>query len=1529
MSDLHDAAPSSAAAPITPTTPTPVRTGRRFFTLTVLLCVLPLLLLGAVLSLPFTARGSAWLLAALPSLGVNVQVEQPQGALLRGDFQASRLTVPMGTTRHLSVEQLRWQGLRWSWTQGAPHLQVTRLEADRIALRGPSDGQPVRLPTRLTLPLGLQIDAIRVRAIEADDLGAHPIQEARAALTLAPGPRAVHTLRGLSLRWDQLQATGEATLDAAAPLNLKAGAEIDPVAAHTAPGDWHMSVQGQGPLADLSLVAQLRGHGQSLDAQARLQLEQPWPVARLQARLEALDLAALASNLPRTALSGELDLGFEPAAQAGKPLGLRLNAALRNSLAGAWSTGQLPVRRLDLLAHSDAQQPEIGHVEALQLELGSASQSAGQVQGEGRWAVSGTAPQRRLALQLTAQLTEVRPARLDSRAPALQLGGPLAWDLDLALDAARNDTLPGAPPAWQTTLTTDLEGQLMGAGLPAARLKLAADAHPQKLHVQDLQIQAGAARLQARGELQRTAALWKLQLESELRAFDPSLWWHSPATAPLPQRPPADSTRTGPDSTLQRLLSAGPHRLDGRATLDLQLPQSSQNEHGLGRLALLQGQAQVDLMPSLLAGQPVSGRLALHSTRVAGKAPAAKGAASAADLIPGVPVPRDLPRLVADIDLRLGPPAASQTVTDPGPNAIALQAHGELDPLQAQDRWRLAWQSSSFERLQPWLRLFAPQQTALRLSGSSVGEAEIDGRWPRLRSSGHVSLPVLQWSERSADAITPAATPAATTSIDLRDLSIDWRLGSQSQDPLVIQARLAQLQTSSSRLQDLTLQASGTSAAHEITFALAQAGPVKASAESNGNGNNPLPSLWAARLQAKGSWLNEPAEQRLGWQGLVQQLELRAAEVKTGASAKAATTAAATLPAPLLLLQPTALSLISDPTGLHLSMGATRLALLDARLALDELDWRRASTPVGPQAGAPGARLQLRARLEPLIVAPLLVRAQPGFGWGGDLRLAGQINVRSTPEHFQADADIHRESGDLTVTDLEAGSPPQRLGLVGLKLALAAHDGRWQLSQLITGGNLGYLLGEQTVTAPPQALWPDARAPVQGKIDLQVAQLGNWGRWLPAGWRLTGRLGSQARVSGRFGAPEFSGELAGDNIAVRNVLQGVDWRDAQVKVTLAGDTARIDTFSVRAGNGTLSASGDAQLGATPRAVLKIRADHFAALQRVDRRVVASGEADLTFDALSTTLKGRVQADEGRFDFTQSDAPSLADDVRVVRAETEALQRERAAAPRSRRTVTLDLRTDLGPAFVLKGRGLNTRLAGELRLTSPNNKLAVQGNIQAVDGTYAAYGQKLRVDRSIISFSGPPENPRLDIEATRPDLEDVRVGVAVTGTAQNPRIRLFSEPTMSDTDRLSWLLLGRASDGLGRTDLALLQRAAYALIAGESDSPSLIERVGLNQFSVRQADTDTRETVVTLGKQLSRRWYLGYERSLNAASGTWQLIYRLAQRFTLRAQSGSENALDLIWTWKWGQPGLMDLREDDKPDKTETASPPVPASSPAR
>ena len=73
---------------------------------------------------------------------------------------------------------------------------------------------------------------------------------------------------------------------------------------------------------------------------------------------------------------------------------------------------------------------------------------------------------------------------------------------------------------------------------------------------------------------------------------------------------------------------------------------------------------------------------------------------------------------------------------------------------------------------------------------------------------------------------------------------------------------------------------------------------------------------------------------------------------------------------------------------------------------------------------------------------------------------------------------------------------------------------------------------------------------------------------------------------------------------------------------------------------------------------------------------------------------------------------------------------------------------------------------------------------------------------------------------------------------------------------------------------------------------------LDELSVRQSDGAVKDTVVTVGKQISDRVYVGYERGLNATAGNWQLIYRIAQRFTLRAQSGEDPAVDLIWIFRW-------------------------------
>jgi translocation and assembly module TamB len=717
-------------------------------------------------------------------------------------------------------------------------------------------------------------------------------------------------------------------------------------------------------------------------------------------------------------------------------------------------------------------------------------------------------------------------------------------------------------------------------------------------------------------------------------------------------------------------------------------------------------------------------------------------------------------------------------------------------------------------------------------------------------------------------------------------VQVKARAGPDIDAPLALQLDAEQLQLGGLRADSLQAYIEGSLAEHRMT--LDAVSPLRPPAWADPLlGGRTTGSRLALRTQ--GQWQADAPRAGLlpgRWRGQAFQVEARD---RAAAAGTPAWLSARDLRAQLQLDAAGALQSASAEAG--------RVEILGAALRWNQAGWQAGSA-------ARPAEVSLDAQLEPLAVAPLLTRLLPGAGIGGDLVLAGHARVMGGA-NVSADVVLERARGDLSLTD---DSGTQAFGLTDVRLALAAQDGTWHFTQALAGTNVGVLAGAQSLRLSAQAAWPPADTPMQGVLEWQVADIGAWAPFTPPGWRLSGTLRTGAALAGTFGAPELIGEMSGQRLALRNILQGVDLRDGELALSLRGDVASIDRFVVKGGAGHLRVTGGANLGVSPNAKLQIDAERFQVLGRIDRRIVASGNATLALTPRSLALDGRVRIDEGLIDFSRSDAPSLDSDVRVRggRHAANAAATPASAPPAeptvegAARTAHLALQVDLGDSLKIRGHGLDTQLRGSLALSAAAGKLSVIGSVRTEAGSYAAYGQKLDIERGQLTFTGPANNPSLDVLALRPNL-DVRVGVEVGGSVQLPRIRLFSEPEMSDTEKLSWLVVGRAPDDLGGTDTALLQSAAMALLAGEDNrlDRTLIGGITLDDVSVRQIDSgDVRDTVVSVGKQITRRWYVGYERGVNSTTGTWQLIYRVAQRFTVRVQAGDDNALDAIWTWRW-------------------------------
>jgi translocation and assembly module TamB len=171
-----------------------------------------------------------------------------------------------------------------------------------------------------------------------------------------------------------------------------------------------------------------------------------------------------------------------------------------------------------------------------------------------------------------------------------------------------------------------------------------------------------------------------------------------------------------------------------------------------------------------------------------------------------------------------------------------------------------------------------------------------------------------------------------------------------------------------------------------------------------------------------------------------------------------------------------------------------------------------------------------------------------------------------------------------------------------------------------------------------------------------------------------------------------------------------------------------------------------------------------------------------------------------------------------------------------------------------------------------------------------------------------------------------VGVQITGTARSPRVRLFSDPVLSEAETLSWLLLGR-SGANGGAEAAMLQRAALALLGGSSNglSGQLTQALGLDELSVRSqgdsADGNATGATIMVGKRLARNFYVAYEQALSGAMGSFQIFYDLTSRLTLRAQIGQQSVIDLIYTVRFDHASEIFRRPPDPRQLQSSPKPP--------
>jgi translocation and assembly module TamB len=606
----------------------------------------------------------------------------------------------------------------------------------------------------------------------------------------------------------------------------------------------------------------------------------------------------------------------------------------------------------------------------------------------------------------------------------------------------------------------------------------------------------------------------------------------------------------------------------------------------------------------------------------------------------------------------------------------------------------------------------------------------------------------------------------------------------------------------------------------------------------------------------------------------------------------------------------------------HVTLGAAELRGESTHLQLQDTRW----TPAGWQTRGSLAGLRVDLSAGPTILGKTT----------GNLTLGGAWDVQAL-DHIDGSLRLFREAGDVTLP----GDRLLTLGLSDFEIAATAHRDRIETTLNATGERLGKMLGNATLLIEHvDGHWHLAQeAPLQVDAKADVPSLEWLGPLLNPNLAVGGHALAEIHVAGTLAKPKVRGSLQADAVSIVLIDQGLRLDDGSLRIDLMENRARLSAFSFRTeprgqpptglrladpalakSPGRLSGSGELSL-IDGNGEFRFDAEHLTILQRPDRWLMLSGTANLKTDRDALAVEGSLRADAGYFELATRSAPSLGDDVIVLgrgskNADGSVLEKKPPFL------VSVDLGVDLGQRLFFKGRGIDTRLAGELRLRADKaGALRASGSLRTHEGTFDAYGQSLAIKRGVLNFHGPIGQPSLNVLALRQGLA-VEAGVEITGSVAAPTVRLISEPDVPDSEKLSWIVLGHGVDQAG-ADSGLLLSAAGAILGGPNGGGlprRLANALGLDQISLTQGNpnatgsllpattvagstarsdnTSLTSQIVTLSKRLGDNAYLSYEQSLVGAVNVIKLTYNLSRRLSLVGRAGTDNSADLTYTFSF-------------------------------
>ena len=467
---------------------------------------------------------------------------------------------------------------------------------------------------------------------------------------------------------------------------------------------------------------------------------------------------------------------------------------------------------------------------------------------------------------------------------------------------------------------------------------------------------------------------------------------------------------------------------------------------------------------------------------------------------------------------------------------------------------------------------------------------------------------------------------------------------------------------------------------------------------------------------------------------------------------------------------------------------------------------------------------------------------------------------------------------------------------------------------------------------------PDKSQKLVGKLQANFKTLGLLPIMVTDLQNTKGQMDFYMTLAGTIGKPILQGKLILSNESTEVTHLGIHLE--KINLTLSSDKNNELQLegSLFSNNGKLNISGKASpfLEGFP-ASIHLTGNDLQVLKAYGYTIYATPDLSLAHNNDLISLTGNLLIPSARIRAHSfvDDYVELPNDLSFINAIGEPANE--LCGSNLPYNYATDIKVTLGNDVKIDAFGIEGVLAGELIINkNPGANPTGVGRLSVSDGTYKAYGQKLKINQGqLIYAANPLTNPGLNIRASKKvavtyqisnatsgnsntgstaisQAMEMLVGVTVQGTVQNPVISLFSEPaTLSQTDILSYLAFGSSASNISG-NAAGAGRVLFNAISASIDDPNkesfsetIQKSLGLDELGLASGspldpviNPFTQNTYLVVGKTFSSRFSMTYSLGLVEPVSFVRTRFKLTPGIALQAETSTDSIFgtDLLYSF---------------------------------